>query len=268
MMRVLILFPTTLVSKVAYPEEENLAQDAVSPKPEDEKELPLRALWHKIEDLAKNDKKSTIEYLANSPDITLFMRGVNYKVDEDGKTILPGSASAYSEAVENYKEHLYGTFYIPSTELMTDPNGNRYGTYAFNFDRTYFNCDVTHDLSIRHVLLIGKQYAENKEATFNVNQRQDASIVGIAEIIQEPANVAGDPDAGIEEQPGPGIQILADQNEYVTFQAQLRFTVTECENEFIPGDKIIIDDNESKDPDATKPAYEPVSDIASKLALK
>lgn len=255
------------LANVAYPGHD-YAQDAVSPDPEDpDEKMPLRALWHKIETLAKNDKKSTIEYLANSPDITLFMRGVNYKVEEDGKTILPGSASAYSEAVENYKEHLYGTFYIPSTELMTDPNGNRYGTYAFNFDRTYFNCDVTHDLSIRHVLLIGKQYAENKEATFNVNQRQDASIVGIAEIIQEPANKEGDPDAGIAAEPGPGIQILADQNEYVTFQAQLRFTVTECENEFIPGDKIIIDDNESKDPDATKPAYEPVSDIASKLAL-
>lgn len=236
------------------------AQNAASPLAEDPdtgKNVSLKNLWQSLE--AKiPDGMSPMEYLINHPDITLFMKGVNYKLEDEpiggGSRIIPASPSAYSTAVENYKDHLYGAFYVPSTELMTSPEGHRYGTYAFNFDRTYINCDITNDVSIRHVLLIGKQYAENKEATFNVNQRQDASIVGVAEIIQETANA--------NDQPGPGIEILKDQNEFVTFQCQLRFTITECANEDISD--ILIDDKEGK---PGKHAYEPVSDIASKLAL-
>lgn len=215
----------------------------------------LRNLWHDIESRAAAAGVSPIEYLSEDPKITLFMKGVNYEIN--GNDILPSSKDDYAEAVKNYKEHLFGSFYIPSTELMTDPNGNRYGTYAFNFDKTYLNCDIKKDVSIRHVILIGKQYAENREATFNVSQRQDASIVGIAEIVQD--------DTTSESVP-PGIELLKDQNEFVTFQCQLRFTVTECPNEFIDienGDKVVIDDNEG----STSAAYEPVSDIASKLAL-
>ena len=239
--------------------DDNTPQDAIAAR---YKEIPgtpdasLRNLWHKLEDKAKDVKLSPIEYLLNNDKITLFMKGVNYTIE--GNDILPSSKEAYAEAAENYKEHLFGSFYIPSTELMTN-KGHRYGTYAFNFDKTYLNCDIKKDVDIRHVILIGKQYAENKEATFNVSQRQDASIVGIAEIIQD--------DTTSESVP-PGIELLKDQNEFVTFQCQLRFTVTECPNEFIDienGDKIVIDDTEDKD--ATKPAYEPVSDIASKLAL-
>ena len=236
--------------------DDNTPQDAIAASYEEIPGTPdasLRNLWHKLEDKAKDAKLSPIEYLLNNDKITLFMKGVNYTIE--GNDILPTSKEAYAEAAENYKEHLFGSFYIPSTELMTN-KGHRYGTYAFNFDKTYLNCDIKKDVDIRHVILIGKQYAENKEATFNVSQRQDASIVGIAEIIQD--------DSTSESVP-PGIELLKDQNEFVTFQCQLRFTVTECDNEFIPGDKIIIDDTEDKD--ATKPAYEPVSDIASKLAL-
>lgn len=237
--------------------DDNTPQDAIAASYEEIPGTPdasLRNLWHKLEDKAKDAKLSPIEYLLNNDKITLFMKGVNYTIE--GNDILPTSKEAYAEAAENYKEHLFGSFYIPSTELMTN-KGHRYGTYAFNFDKTYLNCDIKKDVDIRHVILIGKQYAENKEATFNVSQRQDASIVGIAEIIQD--------DTTSESVP-PGIELLKDQNEFVTFQCQLRFTVTECDNEFIPGtDIIMIDDTEDKD--ATKPAYEPVSDIASKLAL-
>jgi len=242
-------------------DDDNTPQDAIAAAASYEEktgtpDASLRNLWNKLEEKAKDAKLSPIEYLLNNDKITLFMKGVNYTIE--GNDILPSSKEAYTEAAENYKEHLFGSFYIPSTELMTN-KGHRYGTYAFNFDKTYLNCDIKKDVDIRHVILIGKQYAENKEATFNVSQRQDASIVGIAEIIQD--------DTTSESVP-PGIELLKDQNEFVTFQCQLRFTVTECDNEFIDienGDKIVIDDTEDKD--ATKPAYEPVSDIASKLAL-
>lgn len=228
------------------------AQNAICPN-------GLQKDWEDIESMAKAKDMSPMEYLLESENVTLFMRGVNYELSADPEgaagdyQIKPASMTAYKEAAANYKDHLYGAFYVPSTELMTDPHGHRYGTYAFNFDRTYLNCDITNDISIRHVLLIGKQYAENKEATFNVNQRQDASIVGIAEIIQETAT-EGD-------SIGPGIELLAKQNEFVTFQCQLRFTVTDCPNEDIT--EILIDDNEGR----PQRAYEPVSDIASKLAL-
>lgn len=239
------------------------AQNAVSPRTGgqgQEIKYPLRDLWYEIEDIAKGKDMSPMEYLINNPEVTLFMRGVNYQIVDDPNAnsayqIKPSSNTSYANAAKNYKDHLYGAFYIPSTELMTDPNGHRYGTYAFNFDRTYINCDIKHDVSIRHVLLIGKQYAENKEATFNVNQRQDASIVGVAEIIQEPATVG--------DVPGPGIEMLKDQNEFVTFQCQLRFTITECENEDISD--ITVDQKEGKN--VPLHAYEPVNDIASKLAL-
>ena len=182
------------------------AQNAICPN-------GLQKDWETIESMAKAKDMSPMEYLLESENVTLFMRGVNYELSADPEgtagtyQIKPASMTAYKEAAANYKDHLYGAFYVPSTELMTDPHGHRYGTYAFNFDRTYLNCDITNDISIRHVLLIGKQYAENKEATFNVNQRQDASIVGIAEIIQETAT-EGD-------NIGPGIELLAKQNEFV-----------------------------------------------------
>lgn len=260
--------------------DDNIAQDAVAKREtgDTSPDAALRRTWKSLEDKAFNAKLSPIEYLMENDKITLFMKGVNYEIN--GNDILPSSKEAYAEAAQNYKEHLFGSFYIPSTEIKTVPNQSRYGTYAFNFDKTYLNCDIKKDVSIRHVILIGKQYAENKEATFNVSQRQDASIVGIAEIIQEDTknnseeqtetlyNTPENEESSSSNDVPPGIELLKDQNEFVTFQCQLRFTVTECPNEFIDinnGDKVVIDDTEDKD--ATKPAYEPVSDIASKLAL-
>jgi len=226
----------------------------------------LKERWESIEERAKDAEQTTIEYLIENDNVTFLMRGLNYTYKSAG-FIEPTNRTQYDSWLKNYKDHLFGSFYVPSTELMTD-NGNRYGTYAFNFDRTYINCEIPKNSSyqVRHILLIGKQFAENKEATFNVHPRQDVGIVGVAEIIQP--------------ETGAGIQILANQNDYVTFQCQLRFTVTECENEDIWG-KVMIDDSEGHDTvsygkDDEEPVYkngfdkdiyEPVSDIASKLAL-
>lgn len=214
----------------------------------------LEARWKQIEEEADNAKMSTIEYLTTQKtNMTFIMKNVPYiYAGTDGSPngyVAPANIDEYREALANYKKNLYGTFYIPSTETQ-DTNGNHYGSYAFNFDRTNLNCkiDKENGINIRHILVIGKQYAENKDATFNVNERQDASIVGVAEIVNTD---------------GYGIQILPGQNDFVTFQCQLRFTVCPHINEDLMAEtEIFIGDNG----DYTE-VYEEVSDIASKLAL-
>lgn len=229
-------------------------------------EPSLKERWDDIELSAKEAKMTTLEYLIADQNVTFLMKGVNYTYQNE-HLVVPTDKDKYDQCLQDYRHHLYGTYYVPSTELMAD-NGNRYGMYAFNFDRTYIDCEIPKDraFQVRHIILIGKQYAENKEASFNVHPRQDVGIVGVAEIVQPT---------------GAGIQILANQNDFVTFQCQLRFTVTPCDK-WEDVTTIFIDDSEGKDvveiteseegtPEITykynTEIYEPVSDIASKLAL-
>lgn len=217
----------------------NNGTDPSAPCGEDEDAFIQR--WEGIEAAAEEENLSTFEYLTTKTSITFLLKNVQYDYVSEGY-VKPTNQSEYNNAVANYKKNLYRTFYIPSTELMTDKDGNHYGTYSFTFDRTDINCDIPKDkgYQVRHLLLIGKQYAENNEAVFNVAHRQDASIVAVAEIRQKNDN---------------GIQILANQNDYVTFQCQLRFTITD--SEYNDQTYIIADSDD----------YEPVDDIASKLAL-
>ena len=187
-----------------------------------------------LEDAAGDDM-SLMEVLQDkqkSGNITFIMKNVSYKIA--GKnTLEPINKTQYADALENYSENLFGIYYVPTNEFMLkkleDGTEVPYGLYRFNFDRTYLSCKITQDLCFSHIALIGKQYAETDDATFNVNEVQDASIVAFARFDGKIER-----DSGIYE---GGVELLADQNKYVSFQTQLRFTVRE-EGEDISPEKI------------------------------
>lgn len=182
------------------------------------------------------DDYSLMEVLQDkqkSGNITFIMKNVSYKIA--GKnTLEPINKTQYEDALENYSENLFGIYYVPTNEFMlkkvkeTDGTIKEvpYGLYRFNFDRTYLSCKITQGLCFSHIALIGKQYAETDDATFNVNEVQDASIVAFARFDGQIER-----DTGIYE---GGVELLADQNKYVSFQTQLRFTVREDDEDISP----------------------------------
>ena len=198
----------------------------------------LETIISELEQKAGDDY-SLMEVLQDkqkSGNITFIMKNVSYKIA--GKnTLEPINKTQYENALENYSENLFGIYYVPTNEFMlkkvkeTDGTIKEipYGLYRFNFDRTYLSCKITQDLCFSHIALIGKQYAETDDATFNVNEVQDASIVAFARFDGQIER-----DTGIYE---GGVELLADQNKYVSFQTQLRFTVRE-EDEDISPEKI------------------------------
>lgn len=193
-----------------------------------------------FEDYAKTYNISLIDAM-KATGKQFIMKRVGYSIVGTNK-LRPNSQAAYDDAVENITDHLFGTFYVPTNEFMTK-DGAHYGTYAFNFDRTYLSCKITQDVSFSHIMLIGKQYAETDDATFIVDPRQDISVVAMAKF-----------SGGINKETNAyegGVQILTDQNQYVTFQCQLRFTITDQFDEIT---EIAVTDDE-------------VLDIAQKLAL-
>lgn len=197
----------------------------------------LETKWAEIETAAKENEMTVMEYLASGKaSVTVVMKDLEY-VYQNPNYIAPANQETYKTYLSNYKDHLFGTFYIPTNELEAN-NGTKYGTYAFNFDRTYLNCNIDESESYhaRHFILIGKQYAENSEAVFNIDELQNVDVVGLGEIVQPS---------------GKGIQILNDQNNFVTFQAQIRFTVTTTDNDDVT--EIVVD--------------EEIKDIANKVAL-
>lgn len=159
--------------------------------------------------------------------LTFVMRDVNYKMT--GKnSITPKQEDLYTDAIENWTDHLFGIYYVPTNEFMVRKvykDGEQqyvpYGMYRFNFDSTFLSCKITSDINFSHIILFGKQYAETDDATFNVDDVQDGAIVAIAKF-----------DGAVEKASGTfegGVQILANQNKYVSFQTQLRFTIREDE---------------------------------------
>ena len=181
--------------------------------------------WLKgIQDDAKAKKVSLMDALRDKTngDYRFIMKNVSYKITGTNH-LEPVDTKQYEEALENYSENLFGMYYVPTNEFMLKKTETGeevpYGLYRFNFDRTYLSCKITQDLCFSHILLIGKQYAETDDATFNVNEVQEASVVAVAQF-----------DGKVEKGTGifkDGVQILADQNKYVSFQTQLRFTVRE-----------------------------------------
>lgn len=209
----------------------------------------LKTTIERVEDYAETYDISFIEALeevggagtTTDGKCQFIMKGVGYSIVGTNK-LRANSQTVYDNAVENITDHLFGTFYVPTNEFMTK-DGAHYGTYAFNFDRTYLSCKITEDVCFSHIILIGKQYAETDDATFVVDPRQDISVVAMARF-------SGGVNKETEAYEG-GVQILADQNQYVTFQCQLRFTITDQFDEIT---EIAIEDDE-------------VLDIAKKLAL-
>lgn len=195
----------------------------------------LEKIIYDLEQKAGDDY-SLMEVLQDkqkSGNITFIMKNVSYKIA--GKnTLEPINKTQYEDALENYSENLFGIYYVPTNEFMlkkvkeTDGTIKEvpYGLYRFNFDRTYLSCKITQDLCFSHIALIGKQYAETDDATFNVNEVQDASIVAFARFDGQIER-----DTGIYE---GGVELLADQNKYVSFQTQLRFTVREDDEDISP----------------------------------
>lgn len=181
--------------------------------------------WLKgIQEDAKAKKVSLMDALRDKTngDYRFIMKNVSYKITGTNH-LEPVDTKQYEEALENYSENLFGMYYVPTNEFMLKKTETGeevpYGLYRFNFDRTYLSCKITQDLCFSHILLIGKQYAETDDATFNVNEVQEASVVAVAQF-----------DGKVEKGTGiykDGVQILADQNKYVSFQTQLRFTVRE-----------------------------------------
>lgn len=192
---------------------------------------PKIDLFKYIEDHPDMNLKDMVEKKQEYGNLTFIMRDVNYK--STGKnSIMPKQEDLYNEALENWTDHLFGIYYVPTNEFMVrkvtktvagEPIEQRvpYGMYRFNFDSTYLSCKITSDINFSHILLFGKQYAETDDATFNIDDVQDGAIVAIAKF-----------DGAVEKESGTfegGVQILADQNKYVSFQTQLRMTVREDE---------------------------------------
>lgn len=195
----------------------------------------LKKIIKDLEDTAEEKSMSLMEVLQDkqlSCDLTFIMKNVSYRIAGTNK-LEPINTKSYQEALDNYSENLFGIYYVPTNEFMLkkkeDGTTIPYGLYRFNFDRTYLSCKITQDVCFSHIALIGKQYAETDDATFNVNDVQEASIVALASF-----------DGQVEKSTGiynGGVKLLADQNKYVSFQTQLRFTVREDDDEDLTPDK-------------------------------
>lgn len=165
----------------------------------------------------------TLDDLRNDS-IVLGLAGVHYTHILGTQNVTPSDKSAYEDAItdENITKHLFGTFYLPSRELVSN-NGTSYGTYEFTYDKTSLACDFdvssNDSASFPLVAIIGKQYAETDDATFNVNETQKPIIVGVAQI-------AGKYDIDTDTFTG-GIQFLGNQSEYIRTDLRIQFALTD-----------------------------------------
>lgn len=157
-------------------------------------------------------KDLTLDDLTLDKGIVLGMKNVSYKAPGGGR-VIPESNEDYLAAFSDIVHNTLPMQYIPSIEL-SDKQDNVYGTYEFDFDKTLIAWDMANDISFQHLILLGKQYAETNDTTFNVAETQKPVIVGIAQL----TNV---------EDERSGLQLLKEQNEYVATKLKLRFTLDE-----------------------------------------
>lgn len=189
-----------------------------------------------------------LEDLLMKPGIVIGMKDIDY-VAKGNERIEPSNLNIYSNFVNEIEKHLIPLYYIPSQE-MQDTFGNVYGSYNFEFDRTTIPVawppqdDVS--VSFAHICLIGKQYAQTNDATFNVDKTQNPVIVGVAQL-------AGEYNKDTNTFVG-GAQLLKEQNKYLATKIQLRFTLDE--NDYDIGTTLNITD-ETKE----------VLDVGKKLSL-
>lgn len=159
-------------------------------------------------------KDLTLDDLALENGIVLGMKNVSYKAQPRGN-VIPESNEEYLAAFSDIVHNTLPMQYIPSIE-MNDKQGNVYGTYEFDFDKTMLSWDMANNISFQHLILLGKQYAETNDATFNVHETQKPVIVGIAQLTND-----------IDDYEHGGLELLKDQNEYVATKLKLRFTLDE-----------------------------------------
>lgn len=158
-------------------------------------------------------KDLTLDDLTLDNGIVLGMKNVSYKAPGGGR-VIPESNEDYLAAFSDIVHNTLPMQYIPSIEL-SDKQNNVYGTYEFDFDKTLITWDMANDISFQHLILLGKQYAETNDATFNVAETQKPVIVGIAQL------------TNVEDYERGGLQLLKEQNEYIATKLKLRFTLDE-----------------------------------------
>lgn len=159
----------------------------------------------------------------NGNSFVVGMRGVSYTTLESGNGATePADSDKYEAALADITNHLYGTFYMPNRQLTSD-TGSSYGTYEFSYDKTQFNWDMNSDVSFGFIVLLGKQYAETDDAVFNVSETQKPVVVGICQL-----SGVKDEDTGVFE---GGIMFLKDQVKHTVCTLQIRFTVTDTDND-------------------------------------
>ena len=193
-------------------------------------------------------KNLTLESLSLNNGVVLGLKNVDYNAT-GGQKIYPVELDKYQSAVNNITQNLIPLHYVPAQELE-DNIGNVYGIYELDVDKTLLACNFIgsdSDVSFAHIGLIGKQYTWTDDATYNVDHTQKPILVGIAQLdgeYDEEKNVY----AG-------GIQILAEQNQYVNVKLKLRFTLDERDRD-VDLD-IEVDNQQTKE----------VLDISNKLSL-
>ena len=215
---------------------------------EDRKSNPIDDEGHSTSPFYNAMRTLKLEDLIMKPGIVIGMKDVDY-VAKGNERVEPSNLNIYSSFVNEIEKHLIPLYYIPSQE-MQDTFGNVYGSYNFEFDRTTIPVawppqdDVS--VSFAHICLIGKQYAQTNDATFNVDKTQNPVIVGVAQLSGE-YNKDTNTFVG-------GAQLLKEQNKYLATKIQLRFTLDE--NDYDIGTSLEITDE-------TKA----VLDVGKKLSL-
>lgn len=172
----------------------------------------------------------TLDDLSINNGIILAMNNVSY-ISLDNQKLYIDDLDEYTTQFENIAKNTLPVHYIPSQEIMD--NANRvYGTYELDLDKTAISWDMKHDIAFSHIILLGKQYAETNDATFNVANTQKPVIVGIAQL-------EGAYDETSKVFTG-GLQLLAEQNKFTATKLKIRFTLDDLDNDvsFIVNDEI------------------------------
>ncbi|MBO7694463.1 MAG: hypothetical protein J6T10_17755 [Methanobrevibacter sp.] len=191
-------------------------------------------LVHGLTPLAVDEHKDlTLDSLTSMPGVILGLKNVNY-ISSENKGLSPENNYVYLEAIQNITNNLIPLHYIPSEEVV-DSDSSTYGIYELEIDKTLINWDNKNDIAFEHIIFIGKQYAQTDDATYNVEKTQKPVLVAIGNI--------------------EGLELLAEQNEYVNSKLRIRLTLSEK------------DDNIGQDLDLTNPDTKEVLAIANKMSL-
>lgn len=161
----------------------------------------------------------TLEELLEDNNVVIGMKDVTYLSQNNGK-VIPKDETAYNNALKEIDKHLFGTYYMPSLEYKK--NNHYFGTYDFDFDKTDLMIEWNQEdksVSFSMFCIVGKQYAETNDATFNVNENQNPTIVALAQVI-------GDYTESTEVFTG-GIQFLKEQNQYLSYKLRLSFGISD-----------------------------------------